>query len=93
MNILYKRVSKLTQHNNKQLLNKEYYDLIIEDKCLGTIPFFEREGGKKILKLLNDNQITSLNIPTMDRIAREGIDALNTIKYFNKKGVYINFIQ
>jgi len=93
MDILYTRVSTLIQNNDRQLLHKKDYNLIIEDKCSGTIPFFERDGGKKILKLLNNNEITSLNVHQIDRLGRNLIDILKTIAIFNQKKVNINFIQ
>ncbi|MCF6180502.1 recombinase family protein [Lutibacter sp.] len=93
MDILYTRVSTLIQNNDRQLLHKKDYNLIIEDKCSGTIPFFERDGGKKILKLLNNNSITSLNVHQIDRLGRNLIDILNTIAIFNQKKVNINFLQ
>lgn len=52
MNILYTRVSTLGQKNERQKINKSYYDLVIEDECSGIIPFAQREGGKKILEML-----------------------------------------
>ena len=93
MNILYTRVSTLIQNSDRQLKSQKYCDLVIEDKCSGTIPFKEREGGKKIFKLLENNEITSLSVHQIDRLGRNLIDILNTITYFNNKGVCINFIQ
>ena len=46
--ILYTRVSSLEQKTDRQTVNSSSYDLVVEDKCSGSIPFFEREGGKKI---------------------------------------------
>jgi DNA invertase Pin-like site-specific DNA recombinase len=48
MNVLYCRISTAEQKTDRQRVNEKNYSLIIEDKCSGTIPFFEREGGKKI---------------------------------------------
>ena len=46
--VLYTRVSTLEQKTDRQTVNSSLYDLVVEDKCSGSIPFFEREGGKKI---------------------------------------------
>jgi DNA invertase Pin-like site-specific DNA recombinase len=54
MKVLYVRVSSRTfdQNTDRQKTNEKEFDLLIEDKCSGAIPFFQREGGKKILTLL-----------------------------------------
>ena len=48
--ILYTRVSTLEQKTDRQKVNEKDFDLVIEDKCSGAIPFFERTGGKEIKK-------------------------------------------
>ena len=52
MNILYVRVSSVEQKLDRQKLNEKDFNLLIEDKCSGSISFFEREGGKKIFKII-----------------------------------------
>jgi DNA invertase Pin-like site-specific DNA recombinase len=52
MKVYYVRVSTVDQKTNRQRINEKEFDLVIEDKCSGSIPFFERDGGKKILNLL-----------------------------------------
>ncbi len=47
MKVFYARVSTLEQKTERQRINDKEFDLIVEDKCSGSIPFFEREGGKK----------------------------------------------
>ncbi len=44
--VLYARVSSLDQKTDRQIVDAKSYDLVIEDKCSGSIPFFERDGGK-----------------------------------------------
>jgi len=46
MKVLYVRVSTLDQKTDRQRVNEAAYDYVIEDKCSGAIPFFQREGGK-----------------------------------------------
>jgi len=45
---------------DRQKNNEKEFDLLVEDKCSGSIPFFEREGGKKIKQLLDKGMLTSL---------------------------------
>jgi len=93
MNILYTRISTFEQKNDRQMQNAKDYDFVIEDKCSGAIPFFEREGGKRIEKMFLKNQVTKISVHQIDRLGRNLIDILNTISYFNDKGICINFIQ
>jgi DNA invertase Pin-like site-specific DNA recombinase len=48
MNILYTRIFTLEQKNDRQVQNAKDYDFVIEDKCSGATPFFERDGEKLI---------------------------------------------
>lgn len=93
MNILYTRVSSLEQKSERQLSNSKNFDLIIEDKCSGATPFFEREGGKKIEKLITTKKATKISVHQIDRLGRNLLDILNTISFFNEKGICINFVQ
>ena len=93
MNVLYVRTSSFEQRTDRQLNNSKDYKLVIEDKCSGAIPFFERDGGKRIQKLISKNEISSLSVHQIDRLGRNLLDILNTIEFFNKKGICINFIQ
>lgn len=93
MNILYTRVSTIEQKNDRQITNSKEFDLIIEDRCSGATPFFEREGGKKIQKMVAKNQVVKITVHQIDRLGRNVVDILNTIAFFNKKGICIDFSQ
>lgn len=91
--ILYVRVSTLEQKTDRQRVNEKDFDLVIEDKCSGAISFFEREGGKEIKKLVDQGVLTSLSVWQIDRLGRDLRDIMNTIHYFNQKGICINFVS
>ena len=93
MNLLYTRISTFEQKNDRQVKNAETFDFIIEDKCSGATPFFERDGGKRIEKMVAKNQVSKISVHQIDRLGRNLLDILNTIDYFNKKGICIHFIQ
>ncbi|MEA4937823.1 MAG: hypothetical protein VB102_14485, partial [Paludibacter sp.] len=59
LNVLYVRVSTLDQKTDRQKINEKEFNFIVEDKCSGAIPFFEREGGKQILKLIEKDLVES----------------------------------
>jgi DNA invertase Pin-like site-specific DNA recombinase len=91
--ILYARVSSLDQKTDRQTINSASYDLVVEDKCSGTIPFFEREGGKKIKLLVERGCKMELDVHAIDRIGRDLRDVLNVIHYFNSNRISICFIS
>jgi len=93
MKVFYVRVSTLDQKTDRQRMNEKEFDLVVEDKCSGSIPFFEREGGKKIKQLLDKGMLTSLSVWTIDRLGRDLLDILNSIEYLSKQKVKIRFIQ
>ena len=93
MNVLYCRVSTLDQKTDRQKVNERDYGLLIEDKCSGAVPFFEREGGREVRKLLDKGVLTSLSVWTIDRLGRDLRDILNTIHFFTSKHISIHFLS
>lgn len=93
MNVLYTRISTLEQKNDRQVQNAKDFDFVIEDKCSGATPFFERDGGKRIEKMVSKNQVEKISVHQIDRLGRNLLDVLNTIKFFNEKKICIHFIQ
>jgi len=92
MKVLYTRVSTLDQKTDRQRVNEKDYKLVIEDKCSGAIPFFEREGGKQILNLINKGALTDLHVYQIDRLGRNLRDIINTIHFFTEKKIIIHFV-
>ena len=93
MNVLYCRISSIDQKTDRQKVNEKDYALVLEDTCSGAIPFFEREKGKEVLKLINKGMLTSLTVWTIDRLGRDLRDIINTIHFFNEKEICIQFIS
>jgi len=93
MNILYCRVSTIEQKTDRQRVDESKYDLVIEDKCSGIVPFFEREGGKEILKMLDNGIIKTLSVWQIDRLGRDLRDIMNTIHYFTERKIRIHFVS
>ena len=78
MKALYCRVSSIDQKTDRQKINENDYQLVVEDKCSGAIPFFERAGGKEIMKLVEKGILKSLSVLSIDRLGR---DLRDIIKY------------
>jgi DNA invertase Pin-like site-specific DNA recombinase len=91
--VKYVRVSSLDQKTDRQTVDAKSYDLVIEDKCSGSIPFFEREGGKKIKLLVEKGCNMELDVHAIDRIGRDLLDILNTILFFNSHKIAIYFVS
>jgi DNA invertase Pin-like site-specific DNA recombinase len=91
--VLYTRVSSLDQKTDRQRISESNFDLVIEDKCSGAIPFFEREGGKKVKALLDKGTDFELSAWAIDRLGRDLRDILNTLHLFTEKGIQVEFIS
>lgn len=93
MKILYVRTSTTEQKTDRQRVNEKDYHLVIEDKCSGSSDLFDREGGKKLLKLIEKGVLTDLYIWEIDRLGRNLLCILNNIKFFNDKKICIHFVS
>ena len=83
MKILYTRISSLDQSSDRQKVNSNDYDMLIEDSCSGSIPFSERNGGKKVMTFIDKEIKFELHVHQIDRLGRDLRDIINTIHLFN----------
>jgi len=93
MRVLYCRVSSIDQKTDRQKVNEKEYKLVVEDKCSGAIPFFERPGGNEIRKLIDRGILESLTIVSIDRLGRNLRDIINTIHYFTERKIPIQSLS
>ena len=93
MNVLYCRVSTIDQKTDRQKVNEKDFAMVVEDKCSGAIPFFDRPGGQEIKGLVDKGILKSLHVLSIDRIGRDIHDLMNTIHYFNEKKISIHFLS
>jgi len=93
MRVLYVRVSSIEQNTERQKHKQTDFDLVIEDKCSGSIPFFNREGGKKILKLIDFGKVETISFYSIDRCGRDLLDILTVIKFMNEHQIPMFFLQ
>lgn len=87
MKIKYNRISSNSQNLERQQLNKNKFDLIIDEICSGSTSFFERKESKKIINLIQLNRLNEIHITSIDRIGRNILDILRVVEYLNKKNV------
>jgi DNA invertase Pin-like site-specific DNA recombinase len=93
MKLLYVRTSTTDQKTDRQRVNEKDYELVIEDKCSGSSDLFDREGGKKILKLIEKGVHIDLYVWEIDRLGRCLLSILNNIKYFTEKKICVHFVS
>jgi DNA invertase Pin-like site-specific DNA recombinase len=93
LNILYVRVSTVEQNTDRQRINEKDFSLIVQDRCSGAIPFFERQGGKEILGYVEKGLLESLTVWQIDRLGRNLRDIINTIHFFSERNICIHFMS
>ncbi len=90
MKVLYIRSSTVQQNTERQSQDSEAFDYILEDKCSGLIPLWERPNGKQLKKLIDSGHLTELTIHSIDRLGRSTLDVLNVWKELTERGIVIN---
>jgi len=90
MRVKYNRVScGLTQSGNRFEDDKENYDLTLFDKVSGTIPFFEREKGKELKKLVEEGKVKELVVEEYSRMGRNTGDIINVLQWLDDKEINV----
>lgn len=90
MRIKYNRTSTIQQEGERFKLDKEGYDLTIFDKGVsGKIPFSEREGGMKLLELVQSGKVEEVVVEELSRLGRNTLDVLTTLKEFEDNKVNV----
>ena len=93
ISVLYVRVSSLDGRTDRQRVNEKDFDRVVEDKCSGSVPMFDRYGGSKLKKWIDVEVISSISIWQIDRSGRDLRDILNFIHYTSERKIPIHFIS
>jgi DNA invertase Pin-like site-specific DNA recombinase len=80
MKAKYVRVSTTDQNVDRQM---EFEGEVFFDQCSGAIPFSERNAGKRIIELIQKGKLRELHAHSLDRMGRDTVDILNTIKFLS----------
>ena len=84
MNIVkYARVSTTDQNPERQG-NCDFLD-----KISGSVPFNERPEAKKLLQWVAVGRVKEVRVHSIDRLGRNTLDILQTIKYFTSMVVNV----
>lgn len=93
ISILYVRCSSVDQNSDRQRVNEKDYNKIIEDRCSGSIPIFERNGGIELKTLIDKNIVKSISVWQIDRCGRNLHDILSFIKYTTERKIPVYFVS
>ncbi len=86
MKARYIRISTHDQKLERQLKKQHPDEQLFIDVCSGSIPFGERPKGKE---LLFSKDVQYISVHAVDRLGRNLLDILNTLKYFEKNKVIV----
>lgn len=91
MRIKYNRTSTINQQGERFNLDTDNYDLTIFDKGVsGKIPFNQREGGRKLLKLVGEDKVKEIIFEDLSRCGRSIKDCIITLSYLvDEKGINV----
>lgn len=92
--VLYARCSVATQNLDRQLVEKEKFNIVIEEYASGRIPFAQREGGIRVLQLIDRAKKDTgfkmdLYVHSLERLGRNLKDLTNVISQCSDAGVGI----
>ena len=92
--VLYVRCSHVSQNMDRQLIDREKFDVVIEEYASGRIPFAQREGGARIIQLIErasrDKEFKmELHVHSLERLGRNLKDLSNVISMCSDAGVGI----
>jgi DNA invertase Pin-like site-specific DNA recombinase len=85
--VFYIRVSTAEQNPARQHKDLPDDAIVLVDICSGSTPLFERPEGSKIRAMIEREEIYQISIHQLDRLGRDTLDVLTTIKYLMSKGV------
>jgi len=89
MKVFYSRISDVSQNDARQLQNLDGFDYVLSDKCSGLIHIWDRPKGSQIKKLLDLNQLTTLEIHSLDRLGRSTIQCLEVYRELTEAKVNV----
>lgn len=89
MKARYIRVSTNSQNVARQEKQQAKEESVYIDVISGSTPFKDREGGKDLIKAIENNEINYVSVSSIDRLGRNLFDILTTLEYFKEKGVVL----
>lgn len=85
----YIRQSTSQQSNLRQLAKAHPDEKLFVDIISGSVPFNERQQGKKLIEAVEAGEINYISFHAIDRAGRNTLNVLQTLQYFQDKGVIV----
>lgn len=87
MKARYNRISTRNQNLERQLAKQNTDEILYNDVVSGSVAFKERTQGKQLIADIEANKVNYIVVSSIDRLGRNLYDIINTLEYFNSKGV------
>ncbi|MGY6649482.1 recombinase family protein [Wenyingzhuangia sp. IMCC45574] len=89
MKARYNRVSSTKQNLDRQTSRASKDEVLFDDVISGSTPFNEREQGKRLIEAIKQGEINYVSVSSIDRLGRNTLDILQTIKLFTSYEVIL----
>lgn len=89
MKARYNRISTANQNLERQIAKQNADEVLFNDVVSGSIAFSEREKGRELINQIEAGVIDFVSVASVDRLGRGLHDIINTLEYFNSKGVVL----
>jgi DNA invertase Pin-like site-specific DNA recombinase len=87
MKARYNRISTPNQNLERQIAKQNPDEVLFNDVVSGSVAFAERKKGMELINLIESGVIDFISVSSVDRLGRGLNDIINTLSYFNSKGV------
>jgi DNA invertase Pin-like site-specific DNA recombinase len=89
MKARYNRISTANQNLERQIAKQNPDEILFNDVVSGSVAFAEREKGKELIRQIEAGAINFVSVSSIDRLGRSLHNIINTLEYFNNKGVVL----
>lgn len=89
MKARYNRISTANQNLERQIAKQNADEVLFNDVVSGSIAFSEREKGRELINQIEAGVVDFVSVASVDRLGRGLHDIINTLEYFNSKGVVL----
>ncbi len=89
MKARYNRISTANQNLERQIAKQNPDEILFNDVVSGSVAFAEREKGKELIRQIEAGTINFVSVSSIDRLGRSLHNIINTLEYFNNKGVVL----
>jgi DNA invertase Pin-like site-specific DNA recombinase len=87
MKARYARISSQSQKLDRQTVKKSEDEILFQDVVSGSVAFADRKSAKDLIAQIENGTINFVSVSSVDRLGRNLQNIINTLIYFNSKGV------